>query len=118
MTNPPPLRFERALAAWGGAGFETVLKQELADAAEALPLQQGLAVGSQVVTAPVTVVILGTGATEKTIRVKAGIFYASVIAGCSCADDPTPVGENTEYCVVQLEIDRQTAAVTVRLLDE
>ena len=118
MTNAAPLRFERALAVWGSADFETVLKQELADVVEILPLQQGLAVGSQIVPAPITVVIHRADAMEKIIRVKAGIFYASIIAGCSCADDPTPVSENTEYCVVLLEIDRQTATVTVNLLDE
>jgi len=118
MTNTAPLRFERALAAWGSADFETVLKQELADAGDALPLQQGLAVGNQIVEAPIAAVIHHADATEKVLRVKAGIFYASVIAGCSCADDPTPVSENTEYCVVQLEIDRRTAIITVNLLDE
>ena len=118
MTNTVPLRFERALTAWGSADFATVLKQELADAVESLPLQQGLAVGNQIVEAPIAAVIHHADATEKVLRVKAGIFYASVIAGCSCADDPTPVSENTEYCVVQLEIDRRTAIITVNLLDE
>jgi hypothetical protein len=50
--------------------------------------------------------------------VKAGIFYTGVIAGCSCADDPTPVDELNEYCVVQFDIDRMTAETTVRLLAE
>ncbi|GAB4118690.1 MAG: hypothetical protein Fur0026_08130 [Sideroxydans sp.] len=117
MTDAP-VHFERALAAWGSAEFEPVLKQEIARAADTLPLQQGLAVGNQVVPAPITVIIHHASAMESSIRVKAGIFYASIIGGCSCADDPTPVSENAEYCVVQLEIDRQTAAVAVKLLDE
>ena len=33
------------------------------------------------------------------LRVKAGIFYTGIIAGCSCADDPTPIDELNEYCV-------------------
>jgi len=52
------------------------------------------------------------------IRVKAGIFYTGVIAGCSCADDPTPIDEQNEYCVVQFDIDRTTADATVTLLAE
>ena len=52
------------------------------------------------------------------IRVKAGIFYTGIIAGCSCADDPTPIDELNEYCVVQLDIDLATADTTVTLLDE
>jgi hypothetical protein len=52
------------------------------------------------------------------IRVKAGIFYTGVIAGCSCADDPTPINEQNEYCVVQFDIDRATADASVTLLAE
>ena len=112
------LRFEQALAAWGTPQFEAVLKLEMAHAVEALPLQQGLAVGNQVTPAPITVVVHHAAATGKLICVRAGIFYASVIGGCSCADDPTPVDENTEYCEVQLEIDLETGGVRVGLLDE
>jgi hypothetical protein len=53
-----------------------------------------------------------------TIRARAGIFYTGIIAGCSCADDPTPVNEENEYCEVQLDIDKATAATTVILLAE
>ncbi|MDP2761969.1 MAG: hypothetical protein Q8O64_16510 [Sideroxyarcus sp.] len=118
MRNAPVMRFENALAAWDTPEFKSVLKLEMAHAVDGLPLQQGLTVGNQVTAAPITVVIHHVSATEKLIRVRAGIFYASVIGGCSCADDPTPVGENTEYCEVQLEIDRETGEGMVKLLDE
>lgn len=36
----------------------------------------------------------------------------------SCADDPTPVDELTEYCVLQFDIDRTTADASVTLLAE
>jgi len=110
--------FERALAAWGSAAFESVLKQEMARVVDDLPLQQGLALGDRVVAAPITVIIHYLHATEQVIGVRVGIFYASIIGGCSCADDPAPMGEYTEYCVVQMEIDRKTAAVSVKLLDQ
>lgn len=112
------LRFKLTLAAWGTPQFESVFKLEMARAAEMLPLQQAIKVGSQVTDAPITVVMHHVSATETLIRVRTGIFYASVIAGCSCADDPTPVGENTEYCEMQLEIDRETGSVRIALLDE
>ncbi|MFA5371756.1 MAG: hypothetical protein WC298_07285 [Sideroxydans sp.] len=112
------MHFQQALAAWGTPQFESVLKLEMACAVGWLPLQQGLTVGSQVTDAPIAVVIHHVSTTEKLIRVRAGIFYTSVIGGCSCADDPTPIDENTEYCVVQLEIDRDTGVVEVALLDE
>jgi hypothetical protein len=50
---------------------------------------------------------------EAAIHVTAGIFYKGIMAGCSCADDPTPVGENPEYCEVRIDIDRVTAETTV-----
>ena len=52
------------------------------------------------------------------ILVKAGIFYTGIIAGCSCADDPTPIAEQNEYCVLQFCIDKQTAETTVTLVSE
>lgn len=112
------LYFEQALAAWGTPQFESVFKQEMARAVGMLPLQQAIKVGSQVTDAPITVIMHHVSATETLIRVRAGIFYASVIAGCSCADDPTPVGENTEYCEIQVEIDRETGSVKIALLEE
>ena len=45
-----------------------------------------------------------------------GIFYTGVVAGCSCADDPTPVEEQHEYCEVLIEINRATAEAVIRLL--
>lgn len=50
------------------------------------------------------------------IRARAGIFYTGVIAGCSCADDPTPVDEQNEYCDVRVDIDKQTGEATIALL--
>lgn len=113
------IRFDKALSAWGTPGFAASLKQEIAqlDAGQ-LPLQQGLSIGNYVADLPCTVLVNSVSETEETIRVKAGIIYQSVIGGCSCADDPTPTGENTEYCEVQLDIDKATATVTITLVTE
>ena len=43
-------------------------------------------------------------------------IISGIIAGCSCADDPTPVDTTTEYCELQLEIDRESAETRVILL--
>lgn len=113
------LRLDNALRAWGTPDFEAVLKQEIAQQAGQLPLQQGLSGGNYVVVdAPVTVMINSVAELEKVIRVKAGVFYESVMSGCGCADDPTPVSENAEYCEVQLDIDKTTAGTAVALLAE
>lgn len=111
------LQLDKALRAWGTADFEAVLKQEIAQlGADQLPLQQGLSTGNYVAADPVTAVILSVAEMEKVIRIKAGIFYKSVIGGCSCESDPTPTSENNEYCEVQLDIDKVTAVAAVALV--
>lgn len=112
------MRLEQALHAWGTADFENALKQELAQQAEQLPLLQGLSTGNYVADGPITVTINSVAELDNAIRVKAGIFYQSVTGGCSCAGDPTTASENAEYCEVQLDIDKATAATTVTLVAE
>jgi hypothetical protein len=75
-----------------------------------------LASGSYVHGDELGVMLLGSSATPGAIRAKVGVFYRGVIAGCSCADDPTPVDTTTEYCELQLEIDRESAETRVTLL--
>jgi hypothetical protein len=113
------IRLPHALHAWGRPGFNDVLKHEIEQLdAAVLPLQQGLARSSHVTDRPFQAMIIGVHEETRLIRVKAGIFYTGIIAGCSCADDPTPIDEINEYCVVQLDIDRTTADATVTLLEE
>ncbi len=112
------LRLPDALKAWGTPDFESVLKREVAQHAAELPLQQGLSISNYVVDAPITMVIHSVGETKNAIAVKVGIFYKGIVAGCACEGDPTPAPENTEYCVVQLEIDKTTAATEVSLVAE
>lgn len=113
------IRLTKTLDAWGKPDFNEVLKREIeqVDAGQ-LPLQQGLSTGSYVVDSKLNAMIIGVSEVAGFIRVKAGIFYSGIIAGCSCADDPTPVNEESEYCVVQLDIDKQTAETTIALLAE
>lgn len=112
------LQLDKTLQAWGTPEFEPVLKQEVMHSAEQLPLQQGLSTGNYVAAGPITVVLHSVTELENILRVKAGIFYAGVIGGCSCADDPSPASDNTEHCVVQLDIDKATAATVVMLVAE
>jgi len=113
------IRLSKTLNAWGTPDFEGALKQEIVQiGAERLPLQQGLSTSSYAVDNKLDVMILNVSEETGFIRAKAGIFYTGIIAGCSCADDPTPVNEHPEYCVVQLDIDKITAETTVTLLAE
>ena len=113
------IRFHKALSAWGTPGFGDILKREIELlGADRLPLQQGLSISSHVTAEPITVMINNIAESEDVIRVRAGILYSGVISGCSCADDPTPVSENTEYCQIRLDIDKATAETRVTLVTE
>ena len=113
------IRLPDSVRAWGGPDFESVLKREIAALdPTALPLQQALSVSSHVAERPVQATILACGSDGGRICVKAGIFYSGIIAGCSCADDPTPMAEQAEYCVLQFDIDPATAEATVTLLPD
>lgn len=105
-----------ALAAWGSDAFAQRLQALLVRHAEALPLQQGLQGSSVALSDELSAVILGSREAGGQIVVTAGLFYHGIIAGSCCADDPTPVERQTEYCEVRLEIDRQSGLATVSLL--
>jgi hypothetical protein len=111
------LSFAKALGAWGTPEFNQALKQEIEQLDPGqLPLQQGLARSSHVADSPFSAIILAVSDDADFIHAKAGISYAGIIAGCSCADDPTPPSEQAEYCEVQLAISKLTAVTTVTLL--
>ena len=113
------IRLNNTLNAWDTPEFSHVFQQEVeAIARTLLPLQEGLTISSHVTDRPVQAMILSTGEEGSFIRVKAGIFYTGIIAGCSCADDPTPIAEQHEYCVVEFCIDKQSGLATVMLVAE
>ena len=111
------LRFSNSLSVWGTPAFQEVLKEEIErlDIRE-LPLQQGLSRGSYSDGKGLSVMIISITDEPTLIRAKTGIFYSSIIAGCSCADDPTPVDDINEYCELQFDIDKTNAEATVTLL--
>ncbi|MDH5258775.1 MAG: hypothetical protein OEX07_12240 [Gammaproteobacteria bacterium] len=107
------------LNAWGSDGFNVVLKGELeALDAALLPLQQGLSQSSYVSGNEFSVMINRVTEDERCICVIAGVFYSGVIAGCNCADDPTPMDELAEYCELKIEIDKSTAEAIIMLSGE
>ncbi|MCK5360850.1 MAG: hypothetical protein KAJ95_09500 [Gammaproteobacteria bacterium] len=107
-----------SLKAWLTPAFGDRFKNEVEKLENAqLPLQQGLMQSSYVSESGFSIVILNTSESPDYILIKAGIFYAGVIAGSCCADDPTPLDEQTEYCEAQFEIDKTTAKTKIILLD-
>ena len=103
----------QTLAAWGTDGFAETCKRELGSLdPDRLPLQQLLQYGSHIAGRP-TFMILGSQADEEILLLRTGVFFRSVLAGCSCADDPTPPNEYQEYGKLVLRIDRRDAALSV-----
>jgi len=109
-------RLRRALNAWGTPGFEAELKREIEalDAGQ-LPLQEGLSGTSCVAEVPHRAMILGVAEQGGSILARAGIFYSGILAGCSCADDPTPIEAQNEYCIVEISIDKQSGDARITL---
>ncbi|MEQ1915858.1 MAG: hypothetical protein ABL856_03950 [Gallionella sp.] len=113
------LRLTRTLNAKDSTDLAAIFKQELAQfGRDYLPLQQALRQGSSVLDTPLTVLMHDARTDAQQLRIRAGIFYQSVTAGCSCADDPTPLNEHTEYCEVQVLIDTRDARASVMLVED
>jgi len=109
----------QSLAAWQTADFNAVFKAEVKQLnPDLLPLQEALSQSSYANSDALDITILGAIDLPEHIQVKAGLFYTGIIAGCGCADDPTPVDAINEYCEVRFKIDKRTAEATVTLLPD
>ena len=113
----PTMQLTHSLTAWKTADFSDIFKAEVKQLdPDLLPLQQGLAHSSSANGANLGVTVLNLGETPDEIQVKAGLFYSGIIAGCSCADDPTTQHEVNEYCEVRFVIKKHTGEAMVTLL--
>lgn len=107
----------KSLASRGTPEFEKTFKAELLGIdPQLLPLQQGLTHSNHALTHDLTFVLLHHHEEGDELQVKVGIFYQGIIAGCSCADDPTPSDEVTEYCEVLVRIDIGSGEAQIELL--
>ena len=113
------IKLAKSLNAWGTPGFNDILKNEIQSLdAKYLPLQQGLSYSSHATNSDFSIMIISTHEDDSFLHVKAGVFYSGVIAGCSCADDPTPVPEQSEYCEILIDIVKTTAEARITLLEK
>lgn len=112
------IRLLNSVAAWGTPDFENVLKDEIQNIEpDLLPLQAGLSQSSYVSDSDISVLVLNVTETADDIHAKTNVFYAGIIAGSCCADDPTPICEQTECCEMQFAINKLTAETTVTLVN-
>jgi hypothetical protein len=104
-----------SLQAWSTDNFELILKKELEhiDVNE-FPLQNSLLHSSVASTEGLKFILINAVEETGEIRVKVGIFYSGIIAGCNCADDPTPVEPIQEYCEIELSIDKASANTSIK----
>ena len=113
------IKLTKSLSAWGTPAFNDVLKKEIERLdAQCLPLQQGLLHSSYATDSDFSVMIINAREEQDFLHIKAGIFFYGVIAGCSCADDPTPVPEQSEYCEILFDIKKTTAETCISLPEE
>jgi len=111
------IRLPAALGAWNLPEFMPVLKLEIEQLGGGrLPLQQGLTASSHALDNQFEAMIIAAADEAGFIRARVGVFFSGIITGCSCADDPTPVEPQNEYCELLFAIDKATAETTITLL--
>ncbi len=109
----------RVLAAIGSPEIDGVIKRELERLDPArLPLQQGLAGTNYAIENKVSAMIIRVTDSNAAVQIRAGLFYTGILSGCSCADDPTPVEAQNEYCEVVVEVDKMTRQVRISLAND
>lgn len=117
--NKHSVYLELSLKSWGQENFTETFKREIeALDIHQLPLQEALQYSSHVSGSGFHVNIYSFEEDLDVIRVRTGIFYQGMIAGCNCADDPSPADEQTEYCELLSSINKTTAEVSFHLLSD
>jgi len=113
------IKLIKTVSAYKAVDFKKIAKDEITNIDPShLPLQQGLSLSSYVGKTPFSVVILNATEELDSLKIKAGIFYTGIIAGCSCSDDPSPTDEQNEYCELLFSINKNTAESDIILLDD
>lgn len=98
--------------------FEQELLEALMElGVDGLNLQTALRHGSYALADTLQLSILSRSCEEHGIELRVSAFFDSVIAGCSCADDPTPLDTVSEHCVLNVTLDKQRHDLRVEVVD-
>lgn len=109
--------FSAAISAWKTDDFAFRLSEAVtALGVRGLPLQKALTQGSVALDDDMMVRLLRAEELVGQLRVHVSVQYTSMITGCSCADDPTPLSVLPEYCELILLIDRDSGRAEIQLL--
>ena len=111
------LIFKKSLHAWNTEQFKAVFIEQVTQLSlEDLPLQQALLLGSYATRDNLQVMVNSMDEQSDNISITTGIFYSSIIAGCNCSDDPTPVDLNSEYCEMLFTINKSNAETCIKIV--
>jgi hypothetical protein len=104
-----------SLRAWNTAAFAGVLKAELMGlGAGVLPLREAAA-GGCTDESDVEITVLGASDSAAEIHVNVGVFFAEVIAGCSCGDEPSA---SNAYCELRVSIEKETGVARFSVIHD
>jgi hypothetical protein len=107
--STPFLSFQEAIEAWPGTRFKQLLTAQLMQLnLDQIPLQKALSQGSFATLDNLQFTINNSELNEDLLTVRVGVFFSSILAGCNCSDDPSPVDLINEYCELELVINRLT----------
>jgi hypothetical protein len=108
---------QKSLQAWNTRTFDNVFKSEVSDLdKQLLPLQKGLLFSSYVSPDKISPVIMSSSSGTTHLLIKTTIFYTGIIAGCSCADDPSPQDTQQESCDLLFRINLTNAETQIELI--
>lgn len=95
--------FDATLAAAGTPGFAATLAADLERRhADLRRLAAAASTTGYVEEQGLRTTLLGSGHDDGMLRVRLGLFFREVLAGCSCGDEPTT---QEGYCELVLVID-------------
>lgn len=107
---------EKSLASWNTNQFKNIFIDEVTQLSiDELLLQKALEFGSMAIKDNLSIMVNRIKEQDKQIIIHSSILFSSTIAGCNCADDPTPVDTLTEYCELEFHIDKKTAQTEILL---
>lgn len=106
---------DNSLRAWNTDAFAAVLKADLLGlGAGVLPLQEA-ATGGCIDAGDIEITVLGSRDDASGIHVNVGVFFAEVIGGCSCGDEPAA---RNAYCELRVSIDKRNGQARFEVIPD